>query len=293
MTVRLRTALVVTALCLAAGAAQAQSPPTLAVEAPPALGAVKARLEAYDIRPLADIVRAVGLEQPGPPIRVVLATDDSEWSAPVASWVAGYAIGRESLVVLFPSRSPSYPQDSLEDVLRHEVAHVLIDRAAGGYPVPRWFHEGLAVVAERPMGMEDRVRLASELLFGRRSTLEELNLLFAQGQGTQSRAYSVSAAVVRDLIQAHGPAAPATILQSVAQGEPFAAALTRVTRRTIPGLEYEFWERQRTWTMWVPILGSSTVLWVAIIGLAALARRRRRARAADIRRRWEREGDEL
>jgi len=292
--VRLRTAFAVTALCLVAATAQAQlRPPTLAVEGPPALAAVKARLEAYDSRPLTDIVRAVGLEQPGPPIRVVLATDDSEWSAPVASWVAGYAIGRESLVVLFPSRSPTYPQDSLEDVLRHEVAHVLIDRAAGGYPVPRWFHEGLAVVAERPMGMEDRARLASELLFGRRSTLEELNLLFAQSQGTQSRAYSVSAAVVRDLIQVHGPTAPATILQHVAQGEPFAAALTRVTRRTVPGLEREFWDRQRTWTTWVPILGSSTVLWVAIIGLAALARRRRRARAAEIRRRWESESDEM
>ncbi len=293
MTGRLRTACVVTALCLTAGTVQAQSPPTLAVEAPPALAAVKARLEAYDSRPLADIVRVVGLEQPGPPIRVVLATDDNEWSAPVASWVAGYAIGRESLVVLFPSRSPTYPQDSLEDVLRHEVAHVLIDRAAGGYPVPRWFHEGLAVVAERPMGMEDRVRLASELLFGRRSTFEELNQLFAQGQGTQSRAYSVSAAVVRDLIQAHGPTAPATILKHVALGEPFALALTRVTGRTAPSLEHEFWDRQRTWTMWVPILGSSTVLWVAIIGLAALARRRRRARAADIRRRWEADGDRM
>lgn len=291
---RLCTAFASTTLCLAAATAQAQPlPPTLAIEAPPALDAVKARLETYDSRPLADIVRAVGLEQPGPPIRVVLAPNNSAWSAPVASWVAGYAIGREGLVVLFPSRSPSYPQESLEDVLRHEVAHVLIDRAAGGYPVPRWFHEGLAVVAERPMGMEDRVRLASELLFGRRSTLEELNLLFAGGRGTQSRAYSVSAAVMRDLMQVHGAATPATILHDVAQGQPFALALTRATGRTVSGFEREFWDRQRTWTTWVPILGSSTVLWVAIIGLAALARRRRRARAAEIRRRWENEADGL
>jgi hypothetical protein len=52
----------------------------------------------------------------------------------------------------------------LEAVLCHEVAHILIARAADGRAVPRWFNEGLAVVAERAWHFEDRWQLASALV---------------------------------------------------------------------------------------------------------------------------------
>jgi hypothetical protein len=280
-------------LGLAAGAADArQAPPTLLIESGAESNAVKERLLAYDPRPLADIVRLVGLADAGSPVRVVLASDNSNWGARVPHWVAGYAVGEADLVVLFPSRSPTYPQDSLEDVLRHEVAHVLIGRAAGGQPIPRWFHEGLAVAVERPRSLEDRARLAGQLLFGHRSTLDDLSQLFGGSQGAQSRAYAVSAAIVRDLMDEHGHAAPAAILRDVADGQPFAVALARVTGRSVQGFERDFWDRHRGWTMWIPLLGSTSLLWIAVIGLAALARRRRRARAAELRRRWEAEETE-
>ncbi|MDH4066281.1 MAG: hypothetical protein OEW19_17905, partial [Acidobacteriota bacterium] len=65
-----------------------------------------------------------------------------------------------------------------------------------------------------------------------------------------------------------------------------------VTARSIGQFEAEFWDRQRTWTMWIPLIASSTVLWLGVIGLAALAVRRRRRHAAEIRRRWADEDDE-
>ena len=102
-------------------------------------------------------MRLLRLDDPGGAIRVVLASDTSDWARQVPPTTAGFAVGEDSLVVLFPSRSLTYPHDTLEDVLHHEVAHVLIARAAGGRPVPRWFHEGLAMTAERTWGFEDRL----------------------------------------------------------------------------------------------------------------------------------------
>jgi hypothetical protein len=280
---------VVLVAALAATPAAGQSPPALVIEAPSSLAAERARLEAYDLRPLADIVRLVGLAAPGPPMRVVLATADSPWAAQVSPWVAGLAIGEDGPIVLFPARSPTYPHDTLEDVLRHEVAHLLISRAAAGQRVPRWFHEGLAVAVERPWGLEDRTRLASQLLFGPRLDFAAIDRLFTGDQGTQARAYSLSAAIVRDLIDAHGRAVPAAILRAAATGVSFDTALSGVTGRSIPRLEQEFWDRQRTWTMWVPIVASTSALWLVVIALAALAVRRRRQRAAAIRHRWAQE----
>lgn len=282
-------AIVAAGIGVGPSAAFAQPPPSLVIEAPPSLAADRARVEAYDVTPLADIVRLVGLDHPGPPIRVLLADADSDWARRVSPWTAGLAMGAGGPIVLFPARSPTYPHDTLEDVLRHEVAHVLIDRAARGQPVPRWFHEGLAVAVERQWGVEDRTRVASALLFGPRLTLQRIDQLFDGDQGTQSRGYALSAAVVRDVMAEYGVLTPAEVLRRVGSGWPFDAALASVTQRTIPFYEAEFWDRQRTWTMWVPLLASGTVLWLGVIGLATLAVRRRRRRAAEIRRRWEQE----
>jgi hypothetical protein len=279
-------ALIVLCLMLAAAPLLSQQPPSLVVEAAPELAPSRARLEAYDLRPLADIVRIIGLDAPGPPVRVVLASTDSDWARQVAPWVAGLAVGEEDLIVLFPSRSPQYPHDTLEDVLRHEVAHVLISRAAGGHDVPRWFHEGLAMSVERPWGLGDRSRLASELLFGSPLTLQGIDALFGGDQGMQSRGYSLAAAVVRDLVDEYGATAPARILHEMANGRTFEVALASVTQRSVPALEADFWDRQRTWTTWVQIVASSSFFWLGVIGLATLARRRRRRRAAALRERW-------
>jgi MYXO-CTERM domain-containing protein len=273
-------------LAPAIGGAQPAAP-ALAIEAPPELAAARSRLESFDLKPLAGIVQTVGLEDAGPPITVSLADEGSEAARQVSPWTAGFAIGNEGHIVLFPARSPRYPHDTLEDVLRHEVAHVLISRAAGGRPVPRWFHEGLAVAVERPWGLEDRSRLAWELVAGPRLTLREIDALFAGAQGAQSRAYSLSAAVVRDLIREHGSAAPADILRLLTTGEGFDDAVARVTGRPIGAVEDAFWDRQQLWTVWMPMVTSDSVLWLAVIGLAALAVWRRRRHAAKIRRQWE------
>jgi MYXO-CTERM domain-containing protein len=283
----MRMALVLLLSLLTASSIGAQAPPSLFIEAPPELAAERRRIDAFDTQPLATIVRAVGLSAPGPPMRVVLGRNDDEWARQVPPWTAGFAVGSASLIVLFPSRSPAYPHDTLEDVLRHEVAHVLISRAAGGRQVPRWFHEGLAVAVERPWNLEDRMRFTSALLFGPRLGLAAIDELFAGDEGAQQRAYSLSAALVRYLIHEQGSDAPSRILREVARGQPFNSALAAVAGQPVLDLEAAFWRSQRAWTTWIPLIASSTAIWFGVIGLAALAVRRRRQRSRQLRRRWD------
>lgn len=257
--------------------------------APAELAAERRRLESFNRLPLAGIVRTVGLDTPGPPIQVVLAGEDSEAARASGAWIAGYALSNAGLVVLFPARSPLYPHDTLEDVLRHEVSHVLIARAAGGRGVPRWFHEGLSVAVERPWDFEDRSRLVWELVAGPRLRLREIDAMFDAGQAAQSRAYTLSAAFVRDLIREYGATAPAAILRLVREDVPFEQAVITVAGRTLSGVEDEFWSRQRVWTVWVPFFTSGDAFWLLVIGVAALAVWVRRRRRAETRRRWDEE----
>lgn len=280
-------------LVLLGQAAELTSPPQLVIEGPAELGAVKTRLESFDTSRLADIMRLVGLRTPGAPIRIELATESSDWSAAVPSWVAGFAID-QSTVVIFPSRSPSYPDDSLDDVVRHEVAHILISRSSSGRPVPRWFNEGLAMSVEHGWRFGDRTQLFYQLVSGSRETVDMLDRLFQGTSNDSTRAYLLSGAFVRQLLSKYGENAGARILEKVGRGVSFEAAFSDVTGRSPAVADAEFWNSQRVWTTWIPIVFSQEVLWMGVTVLCLLAIRAIRRRNARLQKQWEEEEkDEL
>src|SRR6185295_19325367 len=123
-----------------------------------------------------NVVRLIGLKRAGLPIHVELASASSDLARSVSPWVAGFA--QREAVVIFPSRSPSYPDYTLDDVVRHEIAHVLIWRASSGRPIPRWFNEGLATAAERHQGLRDQTQLFLYLASGSRLSVDDLDRLF-------------------------------------------------------------------------------------------------------------------
>jgi Peptidase MA superfamily len=277
-------------LCPCVAAPAPAEPPRLIVEAPPALAATAVRLRAT---PLGSAMRLVGLARPGPPIRVIVAPEGSGPAVLVPLWISGYALSDRGLVVVMPQRVPNYPDSSLEDLLRHEVAHVLIARAAGNRPLPRWFHEGLAMIAGGSWGFDDRSHLTLALLADRPVSLAELEERFAGGQGEVNRAYSIAGAFVRDLFERYGAGAAPAILSGVARGLSFDDAFRAATGTALAAAESSFWSRQTFWYRWVPVLTSSVTLWLLVTLLALWAMKRRRARDAALRQSWDAEEERL
>lgn len=276
------------AVWLAATSAGAQTL-RLDVVAPEQFNGIATRIRSYDPTPLLQTVWLSGIRGVTAPIRVELAAESAARRDGVPNWVAGYAVAARDLIVLFPTRTPSYPNDSLESVLRHEIAHILIGRAARGRPLPRWFGEGLAITVERPWGLNDRTRLAWTRLVEGRLTLATLDRRFLEGGASPARAYAISGGLVRRLIQEHGAAAPAEILSMVAVGRSFDAALRIATGRSLRSVELDFIRGQSVVERWLPWLTSGYTLWSSVTLLALLAiwthRRRRQAR----RQQWEAE----
>ena len=229
----------------------------------------------------------VGLRDAGPPITVILTPEDSPVARATPSWVAGFADGGRGVIVIFPSRTPPYPYDSMEALLHHEIAHVLIARAAPTAEIPRWFHEGLAMALERTWGIRDRSELALAIVGGRRS-VAALDADFRGNEASAARAYGVSGAFVHDLIKRHGPAFPARLLASLAVGMPFDDAFSKTTAMSLAEAERVFW-RESWWYRVVPWLTSTLALWTGIVALAVVARRRRAVRRKALRERWETE----
>ncbi len=233
----------------------------------------------------------VGVEEPGPPIRVILAPESSPLARGVPPWVSGYTDGLSNVVVLLPERTPSYPDGALEEVLAHEVAHVLIYRASAGRKIPRWFNEGLAMRAGRSWRLRDETQFALSLLFAEKVPLWRLDDLFEGGQSDVERAYALSGALVQDLLDRYGMGLPRVLLSRVARGVGFDEAFRQVTGATLLEVGEGFWARQTLLKRWLPILTSTAVLWFGISLLAILAALKRRREKAALARAGE--GEEL
>lgn len=258
--------------------------PVLNIVAPPELQATATQIKQLDRSTLVPVMRLVGLHHAGPPISVILSGEASDIARETPLWIAGFAQAGSSTIVLFPARTPSYPHDSMEAVLQHEVAHILIGRAAGGAAVPRWFHEGLALAAERDVGFTDQTRLALAVVASPNS-MRAIDTEF-ESSSSVARAYAVSGAFVRDLLSRHGPQMPARLLERLSHGDTFDRAFVATTGVTLEEAERIFW-RDSWWYQVIPFATSSLAIWTGIMFLALLAVRRRAKRRAALRALWD------
>jgi hypothetical protein len=97
----------------------------------------------------------------------------------------------------------------------------------------------------------------------------------------------LAGALVHDVFELHNRAGCAQILTRVGRGDSFDAAFADVVGMTPAAAESEFWQRQRIWTNWLPVITSTTTLWMAVTLLAILAIYRRRRRNLEIAKQWD------
>lgn len=263
--------------------------PTLEFEASGSHRSTLARLQKMDRSRFRETMHLVGLVQAGEPIRVIVASDDSDWAQRAPIWASGYALTRFGIIVILPERVVGYPYDSLENVLSHEIAHIFTARASRGHVIPRWFDEGLAMVAAHSWDFADGARLTWALVTGNPISLEYLDTLFHKDRTSAKQAYVLSHAIVRYFINEFGRDWPKKMLAAMSQGVSFDQAFTRITFKPLKRAEAGFWANQTVWARWVPAVTSTIALWLGIVVLALYAFKKQRQRAKLLKRKWKEE----
>lgn len=230
----------------------------LTVAAPVSFEPAAQRIRNLDVRPIADALRHAGLALP-PRVHVTLVSEDDPRAGNMPAWFVGRASGIDDIII-FPDRVLSYPYDSIESVMRHEVVHLALNARAGGRPLPRWFHEGVAVSIESGWGVDDRLRLTVAGFNG--PPLDDVTRLFASdARPDTTQAYLLAAALVDELRRVHGPAFPGRVAARVATGVPFASAFELEAGETPANAADRAWRSYRQWTSWMPLMTSASALW--------------------------------
>lgn len=256
----------------------------LSVNAPPSLNADAIRVRSVDTARLGEALEQAGLRLPSE-IEITLIANDDPRATSIPPWIVGLAAGERDIVI-FPGRVLSYPYDSLESVVRHEITHLALTRAAGGAPLPRWFHEGVATSVDNGWNTGAQLRLLLAMLA--RPDIAQLTRLFTSpAQSETTQAYLLSAVLVDDLRQRHGPDVSGAIAARVASGVAFDRAFALETGISPDLAAARAWAGYRRWTAWAPAVTSPSAAWMLIVALAVIAFVVQRRRRAVRRRRWD------
>ena len=239
------------------------------------------------------------LEFPGLPadvlgdsgVQVWLARDAAAWDSltggAVPEWGAGVADPERGLIVLPTFDWQRTPPHTLQTTLRHELAHVALQRWLGDARTPRWFTEGYAQWAAGEWSPESAWRLRLALFSDRTPPLDSLTLEWPVAASEARVAYLLSASAVAYLVDRSGERGLRVLLERWRRSADFDQAFRSTYGLTMGQFEEDWRAHVKQRYGWTVILGQSMVFWaiaaVLLLVLLVIRRRRDRARLAQLR----------
>lgn len=209
--------------------------------------------------------------------------------APPPEYASGVAYHGLHLVLLSMLAPRGAEAVDLDEVFRHELAHVALEDAVGGKHVPVWFNEGLAIYLSGERAPARLQTLWSATLSGTLLPLSDIDRSFPRDNFEVSIAYAESADFMRFLRRDADRLRFAAMIDRVRSGQAFERAIAEAYGSDLRRLEFEWrGELERRFSV-IPVLTGGGVIWVIVVGALVVAYVRRRRRTKAILSRWERE----
>ena len=210
--------------------------------------------------------------------------------APPPPYAAGVAYSSLHLVLISLSApGPAGDGTDVEEVFRHEMAHVALEDATLGHHVPRWFNEGFAIHVSGENPFMRRKTLWDATLSKKVLPLAELDQGFPNDNYNVSIAYAESADFVRFLVRHSDERRFASVVDRVRTGSSFDRAMGDAYNSNLRKLEFEWREDLNQRFTLTPVLLGGSLLWVLLAGVMVMAYVKKRRRAKETLARWERE----
>lgn len=244
------------------------------------------RLAEHAAKAIPLLSRRLGIPE-GAAIDVYVAPDDKTFGTMqpgrTPDWADGTAWPEDGTIFLHAPRSRPGTAPPLEQVFDHEVVHILVGRAFGGRPVPRWLQEGLAQYYAGELGPRTAESLTRAAGTGQLLPLRRISAGFPDDALGAQLAYAETADFTAFLASRagggeQGDGVLRELLAAGQRGATLQEAVYAATGEELPLLEAQW---QARWTSpWVRLdgLAQSGIPALAAAGLLAYGAFRRRRR---------------
>ncbi len=187
------------------------------------------------------------LPRPRQRVLIALAPDASRfraWAGPGApEWGAALAFP-ESRRVIMQGRAASGDAGNPIEVLRHELAHLVLHEYLGDRP-PRWFDEGYASVAAHEWRREDVLSANVALALRGTPSLDQLDDGFRGGSAAAQSAYALSYRAVSELASLDSQRGLELFFRYWGEGRTLDGSVRQAFGVTLAGFEKQFQQRTR------------------------------------------------
>lgn len=206
--------------------------------------------------------------------------------APPPSYASGVAYPKLHLVLISMMAPRGGDATNLDEVFRHELAHIALEDAVLGQHVPAWFNEGLAVGFAGENGLDRQKVLGTATINGTLLPLADLDRGFPANPNDVSIAYAQSVDFLRFLQARSDRLRFASTIQRVRDGQAFDRALGDAYGSDIRKLEFQWrTEVERRYSL-IPLLAGGGILWVGVIGALGWGYVKKRRRSKAILAKW-------
>lgn len=226
-------------------------------------------------------------------VRITPTFEDMSRLAPIGAPPPGYASGvaypKLRLVLISMLAPRGAEATDLDQVFRHELAHIALEDAVLGAHVPAWFNEGLAIGLAGENSMDRKQALWSATVSGKLLPLADLDRGFPSDHFEVNIAYAESASFLEFLMSRTDLARFASMIQRVREGQVFERALGDAYGSDLRKLEFQ-WRSdvERRYSI-IPLLAGGGLIWVGVIGALGYGYVKKRRRAKAILAKWAQE----
>jgi len=222
-------------------------------------------------------------------MHVIVAPDRARFhaaqpkGAQLPDWAVGVAYPHRSLIVLLKD-----PRGNILKTFEHEVCHILLGRAFGsGHRVPRWLHEGMAIIVAGQWNMQRLSTMTMAVLTGSLLSMEDITHTFPRDVHRAELAYCQSFYFISFLKSKFGDDEFRTFLSVYSSCKDFKLALWKAYFLRWDEINELWLDYLKVRFSWIPILFSTGVLWflASLVFIWGYVHKKRKARKK--MRQWE------
>ncbi len=203
--------------------------------------------------------------------------------ARLPDWAVGVAYPHRSLIVLLKD-----PRGNILKTLEHEVCHILLGRAFGSsHQVPRWLHEGMAIIVAEQWNMQRLTTMTMAVLTGTLLSMKEITHSFPRDKHRAELAYCQSFYFISFLKAKFGDDEFRTFLSVYSSCKDFKLALWKTYFLRWDEINELWLDYLKVRFSWTPILFSTGFLWflASLVFIWGYVHKKRKAR--EKMRQWE------
>lgn len=235
---------------------------------------------------------ALGVELAGT-LTVYVVSNQAQFEKLVGAgfpdWGLACALPSKRAIVLRDPRTVKAGKRSLEEVVTHELTHILLHWDLTGVHIPRWFDEGLAMSQSQEWRMGMDFTLAKAKLTGSLLPLREIDRVNTFWWQKADLAYAESFSAVLWLEKSFGPTTIPKIIEGLRNDYSMSGAMWRATGLGLRDCE-------NLWLQWVKrkynllaLFADTSLLWLGLTILFVVAFFVKKLRQRAILKEWKRE----